>query len=94
VAEGALIDAIRSGQLAGAALDVFEQEPLPSSHPFWDMQQVIVSPHIGGDTTGWMRWFTGAFLDNLERYRAGRPLRNVVDKRLGYVVDPIDGGLA
>jgi phosphoglycerate dehydrogenase-like enzyme len=64
---------------------VFEREPLPADHPLWSMPGVIVSPHIGGDVPGWEAWFTDAFLENLRRYRAGRPLLNVVDKRLGYV---------
>jgi phosphoglycerate dehydrogenase-like enzyme len=85
VDEGALLAALREGRLAGAALDVFEREPLPADHPFWSMPGVIVSPHIGGDVPGWEAWFTEAFLENLRRYRDGRPLLNVVDKRLGYV---------
>lgn len=83
--EDALVDALRSGALAGAALDVFEEEPLPAESPLWDMPNVIVSPHIGGDEAGTPRAFTDAFLANLRRYLAGEPLQNVVDKRLGWV---------
>ena len=90
VSEGALIEALGSGHLAGAALDVFDQEPLPVGHPLWTMPGVIVSPHIGGDVPGWLDWYTRSFLDNLERYQSGRPLANVVDKQLGYVVDPLE----
>jgi len=85
VDEEALIDALRAGRLGGAALDVFETEPLPSDHPLWELPSVIVSPHIGGDAEGWLGWFTAAFVRELERFIAGRPLANVVDKRLGYV---------
>ncbi len=85
VVEDALVAALRSGHLAGAVLDVFETEPLAPGHPLWSMPNVIVSPHIGGDEVGTPLAFTRAFLENLERYMAGQPLRNVVDKRLGYV---------
>lgn len=83
--ERALLEPLRSGRLAGAALDVFEQEPLPRGHPLWSMPNVIVSPHIGGDVAATPAAFTAAFLANLELYMGGRPLLNVVDKRLGYV---------
>jgi phosphoglycerate dehydrogenase-like enzyme len=85
VQQDALVDALRSGHLAGAALDVFEREPLPPESPLWDMPGVIVSPHIGGDEADTPRAFAEAFLANLRRYRAGEPLANVVDKRLGFV---------
>jgi phosphoglycerate dehydrogenase-like enzyme len=85
VDQGALVAALREGRLAGAALDVFEREPLLADDPLWSLPRVIVSPHIGGDVPGWEAWFTEAFLENLRRYRDGRPLLNVVDKRLGYV---------
>jgi phosphoglycerate dehydrogenase-like enzyme len=85
VDEGALTDALRSGSLAGAALDVFEREPLPADSRLWELPNVIVSPHIGGDVDGWLSWFSDAFLENLERFIAHRPLENVVDPRLGYV---------
>jgi phosphoglycerate dehydrogenase-like enzyme len=82
--EVALVDALRSGRLGGTALDVFETEPLPTESPLWGMPNVIVSPHIGGDVPGWEAWFTESFLAELGRFVAGEPLRNVVDKRLGY----------
>lgn len=84
VVQDDLIAALRSGALAGAALDVFEHEPLPADSPLWDMPNVIVSPHIGGDEAGTPRAFTEAFLANLRRYMTGQPLHNVVDKRLGW----------
>ncbi len=85
VVEEALIGALRSGALAGAALDVFEHEPLDAGSPLWDMPNVIVSPHIGGDVADTPQAFSRAFLANLERYMAGEPLQNVVDKHLGFV---------
>jgi phosphoglycerate dehydrogenase-like enzyme len=85
VVERALIDALEAGALAGAALDVFEREPLRPDSPLWDMPNVIVSPHIGGDVADTPTAFGQSFVANLERYIAGQPLHNVVDKRLGYV---------
>jgi phosphoglycerate dehydrogenase-like enzyme len=66
-------------------LDVFEHEPLPAESPLWDMPNVIISPHIGGDEAGTPRAFGEVFLANLRRYLAGEPLENVVDKRVGFV---------
>ncbi len=85
VVQDDLVDALRGGRLAGAALDVFETEPLPAGHPLWTLPGVIVSPHMSGDVLGWRDALVGLFADNLARYRAGRPLRNVVDKTQGYV---------
>ncbi len=85
VDEPALIRALQRGAIAGAALDVFEQEPLPERSPLWDMQNVIVSPHLSGNAAGWREAVVELFLDNLRRYLLGRPLRNVVDKARGYV---------
>ncbi len=84
VDEGALIDALRSGRIAGAALDVFEEEPLPEDSPLWEMPNVIVSPHMAGDVEGWEDEVVMLFVDNLRRWIAGEPLLNVVDKRLGH----------
>lgn len=80
VDETALLDALRSGRLAGAALDVFDEEPLPAHHPFWEMGQVIVSPHMAGDFAGWEEAFSGVFVENFRRWTRGQPLLNVVDK--------------
>ena len=84
VDEPALIDALRSGRLAGAALDVFAEEPLPAASPFWDLPEVIVTPHTSG--LGPLLWerAMAQFTANLRRFVAGQPLENVVDKRAGY----------
>ncbi len=84
VDEPALIDALRSGEIAGAALDVFETEPLPSESPLWRIPNVIIAPHLAGATDAYSRRFTDLFLDNVRRYRAGEPLRNIVDPNRGY----------
>jgi phosphoglycerate dehydrogenase-like enzyme len=81
----ALLAALRRGEIGGAALDVFTDEPLPETSPLWDLPNVIVSPHMSGDFRGWDQALTGLFLDQLRRYQAGAPLLNVVDKRLGFI---------
>ncbi|OQO92318.1 hydroxyacid dehydrogenase [Saccharomonospora piscinae] len=85
VVTGDLVSALRSGQLSGAALDVFEQEPLPQDSPLWTMENVLLSAHMSGDVVGWRNALVEVFADNFARWRDGGPLRNVVDKRLGYV---------
>jgi phosphoglycerate dehydrogenase-like enzyme len=85
VVEADLIAALRDDRIGGAALDVFAREPLPESSPLWDMPDVIVSPHMSGDLVGWRDDLATVFLDNLRRFVAGQPLRNVVDPKLGYV---------
>lgn len=82
--EEALITALRAGQIAGAGLDVVEAEPLPPDSPLWGMENVIITAHYAGATPRYYERITELFLDNLRRYLAGEPLRNVVDKRLGY----------
>ncbi|HYM91647.1 MAG TPA: D-2-hydroxyacid dehydrogenase [bacterium] len=85
VDEAALLDALQTKRIAGAALDVFMQEPLPKDHPFWDLPGLIVSPHMSGDFVGWMSALSELFVENYARWRRGAPLLNVVDKTLGYV---------
>ncbi|GAB3457395.1 D-2-hydroxyacid dehydrogenase [Actinophytocola sediminis] len=80
-----LVAALRAGEIAGAALDVFANEPLPTDSPLWTTANVIVSPHMSGDVVGWRAELVALFLDNLTRYLDDRPLRNVVDKQHGYV---------
>jgi phosphoglycerate dehydrogenase-like enzyme len=84
VEEAALIEALRGGVIAGAALDVFDVEPLPAESPLWHMPNVLVSPHRAGDHEGWEADVVALFVDNLRRFVAGEPLRNVVDVELGY----------
>lgn len=85
VDEPALISALRSGAIAGAALDVFAEEPLPAQSPLWSLPNVIVSPHMSADFRGWEAALVDLFLSQLRRFRAGEPLINVVDKELGFV---------
>lgn len=87
VDEAALIEVLRDGRIYGAALDVFEREPLPPDSPFWELANTIVSPHMSGDFEGWLEAVVRLFIDNLVRFVAGEPLMNVVDKRQGYVVE-------
>ncbi len=84
VDERALAAALTGGGLGGAALDVFEEEPLPPSSPLWRLRNVIVSPHICGDFDGWERAVVEVFVDNLGRFVRGEPLRNQVDKTAGF----------
>ena len=74
-------------QIAGAALDVFETEPLPLDSSLWNFENVIVSPHMSGDYDGHHATVAQVFLDNLRRFRRGAPLLNRVDKRLGFVTN-------
>jgi phosphoglycerate dehydrogenase-like enzyme len=83
--EADLVGALRSGAIAGAALDVFEVEPLPASSPLWTLPRVLVSPHMSGDYQGFEADMMRIFADNLRRWLTGSPLRNVVDFDRGYV---------
>jgi len=82
VDEEALLDALRRGRLAGAGLDVFRDEPLVADHPFWEMPNVVVSPHMSGDFVGWRETLAEGFVGNLRRWREGLPLHNIVDKQV------------
>ena len=85
VDEPALVEALRTGGIAAASLDVFDEEPLPPGHPFWRLDNVHVSAHMSGDVVGWRETLADQFAQNLARWRAGEPLANRVDKQLGYV---------
>lgn len=84
VDEGALVEALEKGTIAGAGLDVFMEEPLPADHPLWRLPNVLITPHLGADSPWDMDEAARIFCDNLRRFRAGEPLRNVVDLRRGY----------
>ncbi len=82
--EAVLIRAIKERWIAGAALDVFEKEPLPSDSELWALDNVLVTPHISGGTPRYMERAVDLFCENLRRYLAGEMLRNVVDPARGY----------
>ncbi|MFD5226746.1 D-2-hydroxyacid dehydrogenase [Microbacterium sp. NPDC058342] len=88
VQEEALLQALRSGGIRGAALDVVPREPLAPDHELWSMQNVILTPHISADFRGWEAAMVDLFIDNLRRWIDSRPLRNVVDLEMGYA--PLD----
>jgi phosphoglycerate dehydrogenase-like enzyme len=80
----AVVDGIRSGQLGGAALDVFTHEPLDAASPYWDLPNVIVTPHTSGAMQDYWTPLVSLFAENLRRFERGDSLLNVVDKRVGY----------
>ncbi|HEX4167766.1 MAG TPA: D-2-hydroxyacid dehydrogenase [Bryobacteraceae bacterium] len=82
----ALIRALQEKKIAGAALDVFETEPLPADNPLWDMENVLISPHCTDrtDDPDWLDLSMQVFIKNFGRYVKGEPLINVVDKKAGY----------
>ena len=84
VDEAALVAALEQGRIRGAALDVFETEPLPKGHPFWRLPNVLLSPHCADHVPGWVEDGTRVFVENLHRFLRGAPLLNVVDKARGY----------
>jgi phosphoglycerate dehydrogenase-like enzyme len=84
VDEPALIAAFRDGTIAGAGLDVFDREPLPPESELWDLDNVILSPHVSGGTEIYNKRATAIFRDNLRRFLDGAPLQNVVDPARGY----------
>ena len=90
IGRAALIDYARlrekleSGELSGAVLDVFEQEPLPAESPWWTTRNVIVTPHISCDTPGYVDRLLDRWFANFERFLKGEPFENAVDRRLGY----------
>jgi phosphoglycerate dehydrogenase-like enzyme len=82
--EVALLQALREQWIAGAGLDVTAQEPLTADSPLYDAPNVILTPHISGATEHYDERLTDIFADNLQRYRAGQPLRNLYDPQRGY----------
>ena len=84
VDHNALITALKDHRIAGAALDVFPEEPLPESSPLWKLPNVILTPHISGNTSKYEARAVVLFIENLQRYLAGQPLYNQVEPDLGY----------
>ncbi len=84
VDENALIQAIKTKQIAGAALDVFAQEPLSEDSPLWDLENVLITPHISGLSQHLPQETLDFFIENLKRYLEDKPLYNLVDFKLGY----------
>ncbi|WP_072802482.1 D-2-hydroxyacid dehydrogenase [Rhodococcoides yunnanense] len=81
----ALLAGLESGHVAGAALDVFDTEPVPSDSPVWSAANLVLTPHMSGDAAGWRRELSDLFVTNLQRYTENEELTNVVDKKLGFV---------
>jgi phosphoglycerate dehydrogenase-like enzyme len=84
VDHGAMIEALQSARLAGAALDVYPVEPLPDSSPLWEMPNVILSPHVAGASPRYYEKAADMFATNLRRYLADQPLLNLYDPDRGY----------
>ncbi len=84
VDEKALISALAAGKIAGAALDVFEEEPLPPTSPLWQMDNVIISPHVAGNSSRYHEKAAALFAENLQRYVEKRPLLNRLERKRGY----------
>jgi phosphoglycerate dehydrogenase-like enzyme len=82
--EDALLRALSENRIKGAALDVFDREPLPAGHPFYSLENVLLSPHSADHTPDWLDNSTDFFIEQFNRYRKGQPLLNLVDKKLGY----------
>src|SRR6185295_553785 len=82
--EPALIAALERGAIAGAGLDVFVEEPLPPSSRLWSLPNVILTPHVSGVTPHYFERTLELFSENLDRYLAGKPLRNAITQELGY----------
>ena len=86
VVEADLVEALASGKLGGAGLDVTEVEPLDPSSPLWEMSNVIITPHVGAQSAKRVDVTVDFFCENLARFRDGQTLRNFVDKQLGFPV--------
>lgn len=84
ICERAMVNALSHNKIKGAALDVFDEEPLPAGHPFYKLENVLLSPHCADHTPDWLDNAMRFFLAQFEKFRRGEPLLNVVDKKLGY----------
>ncbi len=79
-----MVRALQEGRIKGAGLDVFEEEPVPAESPLYGMENVLFSPHCADNTPDWLDNAMEFFLAQYERFRKGEPLKNVVNKQLGY----------
>jgi phosphoglycerate dehydrogenase-like enzyme len=84
IKEEALLGALSAGRIKGAALDVFDHEPLPGNHPFYKLENVLLSPHCADHTSDWLDQAMQFFLAQFQRFQKNEPLMNIVDKQLGY----------
>ena len=84
IVDADLIAAAKNKKIAGAILDVFRQEPLPSDHPFWKAEGIVVLPHIGGPHPQRDKFVARLFVENLGRFLDGKPLKEIVDRTAGY----------
>ena len=84
IVDADLIAAVKSKTIAGAVLDVFRQEPLPATHPFWQTEGIMVLPHLGGGGPGRAAAVAEIFAGNAQRFLAGEPLNTAVDRVRGY----------
>jgi phosphoglycerate dehydrogenase-like enzyme len=82
--QAAMVRALESGQIRGAGLDVFEQEPIPPGDPMYKLENVLLSPHCADHTKDWLDQAMSFFLQEYERFSNGQPLKNIVEKHLGY----------
>ncbi len=84
IVETALVQALENKRIRGAALDVFDHEPLPQGHPYYSFDNVLLSPHCADHTVGWVEMAVDLFIENFKLFEAGQPLKNIVDKKAGY----------
>jgi D-2-hydroxyacid dehydrogenase (NADP+) len=84
VDEWALVEALRTNRIRGAALDVFASEPLSDGHPFWTVPNLLITPHVSAVTRGFWKREVDLIVENLHRLQTGQELLNVVDKKAGY----------
>ena len=82
--EAAMVRALTEGRIKGAGLDVFDTEPLPDGHPFYRLENVLLSPHCADHTADWTHQAMLFFLSQFEKFTGGKTLENVVEKRQGY----------
>ena len=82
--QAAMLRALAQRKIKGAALDVFEQEPIPPGDPIYKLENVLISPHCADQTKDWLDQAMQFFLQQYDRFRKGQPLENIVEKRLGY----------